>query len=386
MKERFWSLILVFIFFGISQNVISKSINIQKVWLTKDNNGYTVHSKFDISGMKGKKIHVIATFYDSNKKVMKMVRQEYRNTNNGVAVSSFATPLYEKTTYNDYQLFIPSDALRLTYGLNTCYVNISVYDHSEKHFIGSPSSFIAFHPFVDFPNKPIQISKNNTTSSTDSKRRGFRLRDSFKSSETKNLESTKVSSKNNTTSSTDRKTRGFSLNNLATANDNNKPKTTRWNDGNGGYTEKTENPDGSIHEVSKMKCWICHGDAICRTCHGIGKIGYGTNSVTCNTCFGTLKCKFCHGSGYMTYVTKTVNGVSKMYDERGKVTTLGNYTSSTYSSGSRTGNNSSSAGYNSNNINCGICKGSGRCTLCAGKGWKRLDENSDILKALNNLL
>ena len=126
MKERFWSLILVFIFFGISQNVISKSINIQKVWLTKDNNGYTVHSKFDISGMKGKKIHVIATFYDSNKKVMKMVRQEYRNTNNGVAVSSFATPLYEKTTYNDYQLFIPSDALMLTYGLNTCYVNISV--------------------------------------------------------------------------------------------------------------------------------------------------------------------------------------------------------------------------------------------------------------------
>ena len=376
MNVSFLSSILIFIFFGISQNVISKSVNIQKVWVTSDNPGYTVHSKFDIIGMKGKKIRVIATFYDNNKKLMKMVRQEYRNANNGVAISNFTTPPYDESSYQDYQLYIPSDALRLTYGLNTCYVNISVYDETEKRFIGYPSSFTAFYPYYSPHGSQSQLSKNNTTSSSNNKRRGFRLRDSFKSSETKNLESTKVSSKNNTTSSSDRKTRGFSLNNLTNANDNKKPKTTRWNDGNGGYTERTENPDGSIHEVTKMKCWDCHGNGICRHCHGTGHINTGVEFTNCFICYGTLKCTICYGSGYMTYVTRTVNGVATMYDNRGKVTTLGNNNSSTYSSGSSAGNNSSSAGYNSNNINCGICKGSGRCTLCAGKGWKRLNENS----------
>ena len=114
-------------------------------------------------------------------------------------------------------------------------------------------------------------------------------------------------------------------------------------------------------------CGLCHGTGICNMCKGSGgQYFYTQGFVKDNYCSGTGKCRICQGSGRMRFSdlmcsydipvnNGTYSGSTMPYD----------YNNLPSSSG---GNNTKTE--SSSKTTCPICHGTGRCTSCAGRGWK----------------
>ena len=159
MKLRFTFLLILLL--GVVHNAFPKSVSIKKVWVTKTDKGFYVHSHINASGFKKEKIMVVAAFYDSNKKRMNGVKQGYLNTANHASAYKVEIPQKDSIVYNDYKIYVPIEALNLKNGKNTCYVSVSVYDIKQKTYIGSPSGYTSF---TVYKNADI-ISTNNTKKS-----------------------------------------------------------------------------------------------------------------------------------------------------------------------------------------------------------------------------
>lgn len=111
----------------------AQSADIHDVWcdfnVSRGNeDGMSVHTKFTVRGMLGKKVECIVFFYDSDKNDIYSSAQGYK-TSAGTACSwSNLTPSYDATTFIDVENFMPARALELKEGKHRYYYRVFIRD------------------------------------------------------------------------------------------------------------------------------------------------------------------------------------------------------------------------------------------------------------------
>lgn len=148
-------------------------------------------------------------------------------------------------------------------------------------------------------------------------------------------------------------------------------------------TQKNNKKKKSEISTYEMPCIICHQSGRCYLCGGTGTIYNVAGAFPCGNCMGYGMCQNCEGLGYCTtyhYSDGTMitsNGTMVTSNgtrySRDGVTNI--YSSS--SGGSNSSTSSSSSKYSKyDNDNCPSCHGSGRCSVCAGRGEMEYDRMS----------
>lgn len=295
---------------------------IDKVWLehgvtSNGENGMRVHVTFNTVGVKGNKIEVIAYIHDANKKVLYGGIDGYKSDSGQICASSKSTATYEKSTWSDFKIFIPIKALRLFPGKHTYYVQVQIYDVTQKKFIETKSSYVSF----------------TGTGSSNSNQNYY-------------ANNSKSSNRSNGTNKKWREDLGYGL-----------------------FAINEGDPNGTHIRTVYRTCVACRGTATCQNCYGTGycticggqgyitTAGYGS-TMLCMACNSTGKCRLCNGTGkcacsksdypgYMPSQTTTYGYDGKpMYD------------SGVYGSGS-SGSSSSSSRSSSSSSRCYKCHGTG---------------------------
>lgn len=128
---------------GASSSSSSGSLvkgSIEKVWVEQNvdvdgENGIAVHAKFDVSGMKDKKVRMVAYFYDSsNVNAIKDTNGSYCTSGSdpNVSCGKTLTPSYDNSTFNDAIVKIPYSELHQTgYSSVTLTVDVLLWDYSS---------------------------------------------------------------------------------------------------------------------------------------------------------------------------------------------------------------------------------------------------------------
>ena len=140
--------LIVFLSF-IALNTFGGTGVVNKVWMdhgAKQNgeSGITVHVDFNVIGLKGNKVKVIAYFYDENKGKLKGKTSGYITSDGQVSVSRSVVPKYENTNWSDFSFFIPYLAFTFARGKHSYYVRVLIYDEINKRFIDNNNKYIAF--------------------------------------------------------------------------------------------------------------------------------------------------------------------------------------------------------------------------------------------------
>lgn len=148
-----------------AEMVIAQTANIDKVWVdynTYENNqlGIRIHIKFNVIGLKDKKICVMASFYNEKKEEQITCHTEgYKTSSNKMVSYKYTTPIYENSIYNDCQLFMPYDVFSNNFAYNlfistdTYYFYVSIIDNDNWKRMAASDWFV-----FQFPSeKPIQF-------------------------------------------------------------------------------------------------------------------------------------------------------------------------------------------------------------------------------------
>lgn len=96
---------------------------------------------------------------------------------------------------------------------------------------------------------------------------------------------------------------------------------------------------GSGSDNHQELCYWCKGKRSCTICYGVG---YFTPTLLCTSCHGTKMCAHCYGTGYEPIINQPIIN-----------------------------NQPVPPTYTREKIECVDCKGSGKCTWCAGRGEYR---------------
>lgn len=113
------------------------------------------------------------------------------------------------------------------------------------------------------------------------------------------------------------------------------------------------------------ECYSCKGTGICTHCHGKGETYIINSYWPCSFCHGDGRCSRCFGTGRI-----------KISSDKMSSRDVGYGNSSVGSSSYHYDNPSSSnvGGYtpteSSSKNTCAVCNGTGKCTSCAGRGYK----------------
>lgn len=108
-------LVLSLILVAISLSASAQTAAIRNTWIESncksDNlDGSRIHVEFTVEGMNGKKVNVLALFYDQGKNLIKTSMKGYQTTTNDVCSWSTGDCHYENSHFKDFKLFIPNDA------------------------------------------------------------------------------------------------------------------------------------------------------------------------------------------------------------------------------------------------------------------------------------
>lgn len=125
--------------------------NIEKVW-TEYNcwqnglKGMKIHTKFNVNNLRGKKGRICAYFYFASGVRLKPNMTQYSTTDNHVTVQSEFKPNYDNTTFNDFTLFIPYDALNMSAGSHKLKYNVELFEYTNgsRQFAKSTDQFFDF--------------------------------------------------------------------------------------------------------------------------------------------------------------------------------------------------------------------------------------------------
>jgi len=116
--------------------------SIEKVWsdvnvMQDGKKGMMIHVKFDTKRMKGIEGKCIVYFYNGDKSKMPYTLSGYK-TYGGYACSSRRfIPSYDYATFQDFDIFVPYDALKVVMGGNTYYYRVQIYDNNHNFLTSS---------------------------------------------------------------------------------------------------------------------------------------------------------------------------------------------------------------------------------------------------------
>jgi hypothetical protein len=149
MKNFIFYLAVAFVFGIRCSYAQERSAEIKKVWLEHNvsqngENGMEIHSVINVNGMKGKQIQGIAYFYKADKSMLKGNDSGYIATDGQVSSSAYGTSNYDNSVFNDFCIFIPYNAIPMSYGKHDYYCCVRVYDTERKEFISPLSDYVSF--------------------------------------------------------------------------------------------------------------------------------------------------------------------------------------------------------------------------------------------------
>jgi hypothetical protein len=106
-------------YYPVTANV--RNGEIKKIWVDYNvyegqKKGMRIHLTFNVLNLKGKTCSANAYFYYASGDPLKDFNDKYNTTGGNVATHGDFTPGYANTIYNDFQLFMPYDELRLDTG------------------------------------------------------------------------------------------------------------------------------------------------------------------------------------------------------------------------------------------------------------------------------
>lgn len=149
LKNSLLQICLTILMFLGATDAYGGSATVNKVWLEHGSmkngeKGMTIHVDFNVIGLKGKTINVIAYFYDSNKKKLTGGIGSYKATDGQVCSSDTDKPIYDNSHWSDFDIFIPYSALPLKSGEHDYYIQVSVYDKNSGTFIDNNNKYVKF--------------------------------------------------------------------------------------------------------------------------------------------------------------------------------------------------------------------------------------------------
>lgn len=316
--------LLSLILFLLSTNaVLAGSAKINRIWfdhgtVSNGESGITIHTDISVSGMNGKRIKVIAYFYDGAKNKLMGGISGYKTKSGQVCVSKYGTPKYNDSHYSDFSIFIPYRAIPLQVGKHNYQVSVNVQDVSLTSFIAENKIYASFSGTGKNNNNIASTPRNNSETSNGLKKKRINLP-------------------------------------------------------NGGYEERYYDKDGNwVKSMEVEPCVICHGTGLynCLLCSGTGyRYNYYLESTElCPACVGLKWCRSCGGKKTKTSWTFFSNGTITRYDDKGHVAsrTIGGGGASNNGTMSTREHSSSSDSPSSNR--CKYCGGYGVCLKCKGTG------------------
>lgn len=224
-------------------NIYSQTVEILDIWTDyntykDDMKGMTIHTKFSVTGMKGRQLECIIGFYDEHKNNIKCDMSGFRTRSNHAHTWSYATPNYDSSTFTDFNNFMPYKALSFVEGKHKYYYKVFIRDNNNK--VLAVSDYKAFYGTG---------AKKHTSPSPSPQ------------------EST----------------------------------TYRQDLPDGSYAEITNKPDGSSVYVHHSRCYSCKGTGKCTMCKGASQVvsGWGRYArvIPCTFCGLSGLCKYCNGKG-----------------------------------------------------------------------------------------
>ena len=339
---RWGASIILWMFLSLTAAYGQGTAKVNKVWLEYNvvqdgEKGIVVHSSISTSGLKNKKIKVVAFFYDEDKDKLMGGISGYRTTSGHVCVSKRATSTYENSTWKDFKIFMPLSAIPMASGKHDYYVRVRVYSESQEEYISPNSDYIGF----------IGTGRRNSNN-----------------------------------------------NNYQTRN-NPQKRSSKTSDRE--WREETAYGGMAIHKVkngrktvtSYSRCNVCRGALICRNCGGTGKCqicqgagvrntyGYLSNCLLCNR---TGKCSVCKGKGrcacndfdYPGYVP----AYTTFYDENGNI-----INTVSFMLGGSSGSSGSSGSESSSSERSSSSSSGGSCYVCGGTGVDKTISHGGNLSA-----
>lgn len=303
---------ILFSYTLFANNIFGGSAKVNKIWLEygtieDGKSGITIHSDLNVNGMKGKRIKIVAFFYDNEKNKLMGGLSGYKTKDGQVCSSKYRTPSYENSHYKDLDIFIPYNAFSFLSGKRNYYVSVRVYDISQSKYITENKIYTAFTG----KGKSISIDRNIVQKSN------------FDDSDREWRE--------------DKGYGMFAINKIR----------------NGMRTETIYSRCYACR--GSVLCGNCKGLKICTICQGRGGIvtsGYG-NYIPCSSCGQTGRCRICKGSGKCVCSSSDYPGyvasMSTLYDSNDRILNTMSY--SNHESQSSSSSSVSSSSSNKNNKN-----------------------------------
>lgn len=364
---RLATLFVVLVCIQFANHVLAQSATIHKIWIEhgvsyNGEKGMKVHAKVSVSGLKGKNIRMIAFFHDSSKEYLKGGISGYRATDGTPCVFEDTKPTYDNSSWEDYWLFMPYRALPLAAGKNTYYASFHVKDLSSGNYVNKGFVYESFTGTGSSNNgaqQPVAQYQNNQQQSLNY----MDIHQKYSHSKYFNDWGSVVKSYKEE------------------------------------YTYFFVYNTGWIEGIKIEHCGVCHGQggSQCPMCSGLGsRLEYdyylgmslrkpcsfclATGRKTCVVCngnptYGRVEALHDEGDGYIRYyIGNMFNGTKgQMSYINTKSSGGGSPSGATIPIQSFQRYDNSSSGYDrgSKREPCPICNGSGKCSMCAGRGEYR---------------
>lgn len=97
----------------------------------KDQNGLLIHLNFEIQGYEHASCLAVAYFRYANDSPLQDIDNEYQSADGQVCTSTSFSPGYEKTIYEDLQLFIPYSQLHVVAGAHELEFDVNLWDEND---------------------------------------------------------------------------------------------------------------------------------------------------------------------------------------------------------------------------------------------------------------
>lgn len=100
-----------------------------------------IHVKFEVANLKGFRGKCCVYFYNSDKSMMPFALSDYKTVYNQAATCQVFTPRYDSSIYSDLIIFVPYDALTISYGSNTYYYLVTIRGNNSELCMSEYYSF-----------------------------------------------------------------------------------------------------------------------------------------------------------------------------------------------------------------------------------------------------
>ena len=138
MKTYILTIFLVLSFQISAQESHGDIAKFDKAWVDynvydKNNlHGMKIHAKFSVYGMKEKSCLLTIRIKDGDR-ILTSNNRSYQNSSGELAVFRKLKPSYDKTVYNDIELFLPYAEMGLPKGIHNLKIDIDfLYDDNDK--------------------------------------------------------------------------------------------------------------------------------------------------------------------------------------------------------------------------------------------------------------